>query len=231
MSTKITIKDLDDLDRPREKMISLGRQALSDAELLAILIGSGNSNETAVDLCRRILADNQNNLAELGKLSLGDLMKYRGIGEAKAITILASIELGRRRREAETIEKKQIKTSSDAYEIFRTVLNDKPFEEFWIILVNRSNRVIRRHQVGEGGLTSSMADPRRIFKFAIDNLASGIILGHNHPSGNINPSESDIKLTKRLREGANLLDINILDHIIVGDDNYYSFADEGLIFQ
>lgn len=231
MSTKITIKDLDDLDRPREKMISLGRQALSDAELLAILIGSGNSNETAVDLCRRILADNQNNLAELGKLSLGDLMKYRGIGEAKAITILASIELGRRRREAETIEKKQIKTSADAYEIFRTVLNDKPFEEFWIILVNRSNRVIRRHQVGEGGLTSSMADPRRIFKFAIDNLASGIILGHNHPSGNINPSESDIKLTKRLREGANLLDINILDHIIVGDDNYYSFADEGLIFQ
>ncbi len=226
---KIKIKDLNDLDRPREKMISIGRQALSDAELLAILIGSGNSKETAVDLCRRILADNQNNLVELSKLTLGDLMKYKGIGEAKAISIMAAIELGRRRREAEAIEKRQISTSKDAFEIFKPVLGEKQFEEFWVIFVNRSNKVIRRQLISDGGLTSSVADPRRIFKFAIESLASGIILGHNHPSGSLKPSDSDIKLTDRLKEGAKLLDLNVLDHIIVGDDNYFSFADDGLI--
>ncbi|HSW67566.1 MAG TPA: DNA repair protein RadC [Bacteroidales bacterium] len=216
-------------DRPREKFVLKGRHALSDAELLAILIGSGNNRESAVDLCKRILGSVNDSLLDIATMSVADLKKYKGIGEAKAISILAALELGRRRREAEVIQKKGISGSRDAYEIFGSTIDDLSYEQFWILLLNRANCLIRKVSISEGGIAGTIVDPKKVFKLALENNASYIILGHNHPSGSIRPSDSDIRLTKNLMAAGNILEIKVLDHIIVGSNKYFSFADEGMM--
>jgi DNA repair protein RadC len=225
----ISIKNLAEDDRPREKLLTKGKQALSDAELIAILITSGSRNETAVQLSQRILASYSNNLNELAKLSINDLKKFKGIGEAKAITIIAALELGRRRKEVDVQKQDVVKTSKDAYAHIAPKLSDLPHEEFWILLLNRNNKIIRTELVGRGGVSGTVADVRLILKSAVEHLASSIVLSHNHPSGNLQPSKEDINLTQKVKQAATLFDIQVIDHIIVGDANYYSFADEGLL--
>ncbi len=227
--SKLSIKNWQNDDRPREKLLLKGKQALSNAELIAILIGSGNTKESAVELAQRIMQSVDNNLINLSRLSINDLMKFKGIGEAKAITIVGAMELGRRRREEEVKNKKKISSSKDVFEVFQPNLADSPFEEFWILLMNRANKIIGKHQISQGGVSGTVADPKRIFQLALENLASGIILCHNHPSGNIQPSSQDISLTNKIGEGAKILEINLLDHIIIGEENYYSFADNSMI--
>lgn len=224
-----TIKSWAEEDRPREKMLSKGKEALSNSELLAILIGSGNSKESAVDLSRRILSNKNDNLIELSKLSINDLMKYKGIGEAKAVSIMAALELGRRRRYSEALEQPSIKNSKIAYECFYAYLSDLNHEQFWIMLLNNANKVIKLEQIGVGGMTGTTADPKKIFKCALENNAASVMLCHNHPSGNINPSNADKQITNNLIKAGQFLEIKILDHIIIGNDNYFSFADEGLL--
>ena len=224
-----SIKSWAEEDRPREKMLAKGKEALSNAELIAILIGSGNSKETAVDLSKRILHDNKDNLIELSRLTINDLMKYNGIGEAKAVTIAAALELGRRRRFSEALEKPSIKNSQVAYECFYAHLSDLNHEQFWIMLLNNANKVIKMEKVGVGGMTGTTADPKKIFKCALENNAASVMLCHNHPSGNIFPSNADKQITNNLVKAGQLLEIKILDHIIIGNDNYFSFADEGLL--
>lgn len=227
---KLSIKAWAEDDRPREKLLLKGRQALSDAEIIAILIGSGNRNESAVDLSKRILASADNNLDKLARMGISELTGFDGMGDAKAISIIAALELGRRRTGAiKEDESMKIRSSSDAYRIIRTELDDLVHEEFWILILNRSNLVTKKEQVSRGGMNATIVDPKIVFKIAVSNMASGVILCHNHPSGGIKPSEQDIRLTKRLREAANVLDIALLDHIIVGANTYFSFADEGLI--
>ncbi len=216
-------------DRPREKLLHKGATAVSDAELIAILIGSGNRNKSAVQLSQEILQGYKNNLINLSTASVKDLMKYNGIGEAKAISIIAALELGRRRRYSEAQEKKSITNSQTAYEIIYSVLSDKTSEEFWMICLNRANHVIDRVCISEGGFSGTVADPRKIFKTALENYSAGIILCHNHPSGNVKPSHQDIKLTEKLTKAGNVLEVKVMDHIIIGLEKYYSFADEGLI--
>lgn len=224
-----SIKSWAEEDRPREKMLAKGKEALSNAELIAILIGSGNSKETAVDLSKRILHDNKDNLIELSRLTINDLMKYNGIGEAKAVTIAAALELGRRRRFSEALEKPSIKNSQVAYECFYAHLSDLNHEQFWIMLLNNANKVIRLEKIGVGGMTGTTADPKKIFKCALENNSASIMLCHNHPSGNIFPSNADKQITNNLVKAGQFLEIKILDHIIIGNDNYFSFADEGLL--
>jgi DNA repair protein RadC len=225
----INIKNWAAEDRPREKLLLKGKSALSDAELIAILLGTGTTTLSAVDLAKNILQSAGNNLHELARLSIKDLTKIKGIGEAKAITIIAALELGRRRKELEQEEKPKIGSSRDAYEILKSELLDIPHEEFWILLLNRANRVIKKSQISQGGVAGTVADPKIIFKIALEELASGVILAHNHPSGNLNASQADIDLTKKLKEAGKLLEIQVLDHIIVAGQNYLSFADEGLL--
>lgn len=229
ISEKLSIKNWSEEDQPREKLMSKGRQVLSDAELIAILIGSGNREESAIELSKRILKESQNNLNELAKFSLSDLLKFKGIGEAKAISILAALELGRRRKSEKLIDKVRVNSSKQAYEYIKAVLTDLPHEEFWIIILNRANKIICKQLIGRGGVSQTTADIKVIFKLAIDKLASAIILAHNHPSGNLSPSQSDLNLTKKVIEGAQLLDIKVLDHLIVGDGEYVSFNDKGLM--
>ena len=224
-----SIKSWAEEDRPREKMLAKGKEALSNAELIAILIGSGNNKETAVDLSKRILHDNKDNLIELSRLTINDLMKYNGIGEAKAVTIAAALELGRRRRFSEALEKPSIKNSQVAYECFYAHLSDLNHEQFWIMLLNNANKVIKMEKVGVGGMTGTTADPKKIFKCALENNAASIMLCHNHPSGNVVPSNADKQITNNLVKAGQFLEIKILDHIIIGNDNYFSFADEGLL--
>lgn len=224
-----TIKSWAEEDRPREKMLSKGKEALSNGELIAILIGSGNSKESAVDLSRRILKDNNDNLIELSKLSINDLMKYKGIGEAKAVSIAAALELGRRRRFSEALEKPVIKNSQMAFECFYPQLSDLNHEQFWIMLLNSANKVIKLERIGVGGLAGTTADPKKIFKSALENNAVSVMLCHNHPSGNVIPSNADKQITDNLIKAGQFLEIKILDHIIIGNDNYFSFADEGLL--
>jgi DNA repair protein RadC len=215
-------------DRPREKLLLKSGAALSDAELIAILIGSGTPGESAVDVAKAILKSASNNLNELGKLSVKDLMKFKGIGEAKAITIVAALELSKRRRVAEVKEKEKISGSKDVFEYFHH-LADLRNEEFWIMYLNRANKIISAQKISQGGITGTVADTRIIFKNALDNFACGIILCHNHPSGNLTPSEEDKSLTKKIKQAGQLLDINTLDHLIISDAGYYSFADEGIL--
>jgi DNA repair protein RadC len=229
MDKYLRIKDWALEDRPREKLLSKGIQSLSDAELIAILIGSGSKNETAVELSKRILSSISNNLNELGKLTINDLIQFKGIGEAKAISIAAAMELGRRRKLSEIIEKRQITSSKDSYELFVSILGDIQHEEFWILYLNRSNRMIHQLKVSQGGVSGTVIDVRIILKHAIEKLASGIIICHNHPSGNIQPSQSDIEITKKLCEAAKLMEVKVHDHLIVCDTKYFSFADEGLL--
>ncbi|MFN8348877.1 MAG: DNA repair protein RadC [Spirosomataceae bacterium] len=216
-------------DRPREKLLLKGKAALSDAELIAILIGSGTRELSAVDLSKIILQKASNNLNELAKLTIKDLMKIKGIGEAKAISIAAALELGRRRKESEPVRRPRISSSRDAYEQIQPYLLDLPHEEFWLLLLNRANEVIRPVQISQGGVSGTVADPKIIFKVAIEHLASAVILVHNHPSGNLRPSEADKELTRRLLAAGKMLEIPILDHLIFTDKNYLSFADEGLL--
>lgn len=216
-------------DRPREKMLEKGREALSDAELIAILIGSGNSNESAVDLSRRILRDVDDNLIQLSQLNINDLTRYNGIGEAKAVSILAALELGRRRRFAEASTQAFIKNSKDAFEYFYMRMADIEHEQFWVMLLNPANKVIKLAKVSDGGINGTSADPKRIFKIALENNATAMMLCHNHPSGNVLPSDHDKVLTRNIINGGKLLEIKILDHIIIGIDKYFSFADSGLI--
>lgn len=216
-------------DRPREKLALKGKATLSDAELIAILLGTGTSRLSAVDLAKNILQAVNNDLNELARLTVKDLMKVKGIGEAKAITIISALELGRRRKDFQAEEKPKIGGSGDAFEILKADLLDIPHEAFWIILLNRANRVIKKHQISQGGVAGTVADPKIIFKVAVEELASGIILAHNHPSGNLTASQADIDLTKKLKESGKLLDIQVLDHIIIAGKKYFSFADEGLL--
>lgn len=230
MDKKYTsIKQWAEDDRPREKLLLKGKNALSDAELMAILLRSGNKDLSAVDLAKQILDKAQNNLLELSKFTTSDFLSFNGIGEAKALSIIAALELGRRRRSAEVIEKTAISGSKDAFNYFIALVEDYQYEGFWILLLNRANKIIKHVQISEGGVSGTVADPKKIFRLSIENSASGIILCHNHPSGNIKPSEQDLKLTKKIVEGSRLLDINVLDHLIIGDEKYLSFADENLI--
>lgn len=224
--TKLNIKDWAEEDRPREKMLLKGVASLSDAELLGILIGSGNKNETAVELAQRILHSVSNNLNALGKLEIKDLIKnFNGIGEAKAITIVAALELGRRRKLSEVIVQPQIVSSEDVFQILHPVLGDLKHEEVWVLLLNKANKVLKKLQVSKGGVSGTVVDIRMIMKEAIESLASAIILCHNHPSGNTNPSGDDNMITQRLKEAGEVMDIRLLDHVIIGDQRYYSYRD------
>ena len=225
----LSIKNWAVEDRPREKFLSHGVQSLSDAELLAILIGSGTKNITAVELSKIILASVNNNLNQLGKLSLKELESNKGIGRVRALTILSALELGRRRKFSDAVKRQKISSSKDVFEFFHPILSDLTHEEFWILLLNRSNFIIDKSRISQGGLSGTVIDARIILKNAIDRLASGLILCHNHPSGNINPSESDRQITQKMKDAATLLDITLLDHIIIGDNSFFSFADNNLI--
>ena len=217
-------------DRPREKMLSRGRKSLSDAELLAILLGSGNNNENALELSRRILAYFDDDFEKLNDASLSALVRqFKGIGEAKAVSIAAAMEIGVRRKYNKTAELSQISSSRDAHRIFAPHLIDIQHEEFWYLLLNRANKVTKKEQLSKGGVAGTVVDPKLIFKKALEVQASGIILAHNHPSGNLKPSTQDINLTEQLRSAARLLDMTILDHLIIAEDSYFSFADEGML--
>ena len=228
-SAPLNIKSWSPEDRPREKLLLKGNQALSDAELVAILIGSGTSKLSAVELSKKILQQSDNNLNNLARMTVKDLMKIKGIGEAKAITIVAALELGRRRKETDPEEKPKISSSRDAFDLLKSDLMDLPKEEFWVLCLNRANRLMKKKRVSEGGVSGTVADPKIIFKLALDELASGIIVAHNHPSGNLQPSQNDIDLTKKLKEAGKFLEISLLDHVIVANQKYLSFADEGML--
>ena len=228
-TTSFSIKNWSQDDQPREKLLNKGKAALSDAELVAILIGSGNREESAVDLSKRILAGVENNLSELGKLSIKQLMHFKGIGEAKAITIMAALELGRRRRGEDALEKKKIISSVSAFELMQPIIGELQHEEFWIIYLNNSNKVIQKNQLSKGGITGTLVDVRLVLKNALEVGATGIILAHNHPSGTLTPSEADKQLTNKLKVASESLDIKVLDHVIVTEKAYFSFADENLL--
>lgn len=226
---KITIKSWAEEDRPREKLLFQGRRSLSDAELIAILIGSGNRQESAVELSKRILVAHNNDLDQLGKLSVQDLSKFNGIGEAKAISIIAALELGRRKNDSYIPDKVQVGNSRDVYKVLLPMFADLNHEEFWIVLLNRANKITSKHLISKGGQAGTVADPKIIFNTVLQHQATSVILAHNHPSGNLKPSSADISLTTKLVAAGKLLDISVLDHLIVTDKDYYSFADEGLM--
>lgn len=215
-------------DKPREKLMLKGKSVLSDAELIAILIGSGSRSESAVDLSKRILASVDNNLNALGKLSLSQLMQFKGIGEAKAISIIAALELGRRRRGEDALELKKITSSKIIFEIMQPIIGELPHEEFWIIYMNNSNKVIAKSQLSKGGITGTLVDVRIVFKTALEMGATALILCHNHPSGTLIPSDADKQITRKLKLAGDSLEIKVLDHLIVTESSYFSFADEGI---
>ncbi len=222
----IPLKAWAEADRPREKLLHQGKHALTEAELLAILIGSGNAEETAVALAQRILQSVAHNLYELGRRSVEELMQFKGIGQAKAIAIVAALELGRRRQLAEPPRRPAILSSHDAYAAIAPVLSDLTHEEFWVLLLNRAHRLIERVRISSGGPAGTVVDPRLVFRKAILANASALLLVHNHPSGSLTPSETDIELTRKLVEAGRLLRIPVLDHLIIAGHQYYSFADE-----
>ncbi len=226
---KVGIKAWAVEDRPREKLISRGLSALTDAELIAILISSGNSRESAVELSRRIMDSIHHNLNELGKLNCDELKKFRGIGQAKAITLIAAMELGRRRNQSEALDNGQIKGSRDAADYLRPEIGDLAYEEFWVLFLNRQNKVIDKRKLSQGGMTGTVIDVRMVLKLALEKHATSMILCHNHPSGNLDPSEADKKITRQLKEAAALMEIPVIDHLIVTQAGYFSFADEGLL--
>lgn len=228
-TAKLSIRDWARDDRPREKLMGQGAGSLTDAELLAILIRSGTTRESALDLAKRILNASGNDLHRLGKLGVAELQRFNGMGEAKAVCIVAALELGRRRRLLEPAERDFITSSLSAYELVRAALSDLPHEEFWLLFLDRGNRLLDKARVSQGGLHGTVADPKVIFKEAIDRRASSIILCHNHPSGQLRPSEEDVVLTRKLVDGGLLLDISVHDHLIVTSGGYYSFADNGML--
>jgi DNA repair protein RadC len=228
-STSFSIKNWSQDDQPREKLLYKGKASLSDAELVAILIGSGNRDESAVSLCKRILSSVDNNLSELGKLTIKQLMEFKGIGEAKAISIIAALELGRRRRGEEALQKKKITSSKSVFELMQPIIGELPHEEFWIVYLNNSNKVIHKSQLSKGGITGTLVDTRLVLKTALEVGAVGLILSHNHPSGTLVPSQADKAVTLKLKTAAQSLDIKVLDHLIVTENAYFSFADENLL--
>lgn len=215
-------------DKPREKLMLKGKSVLSDAELIAILIGSGNRNESAVDLSKRILASVDHNLNALGKLSIAQLMNFKGIGEAKAISIIAAMELGRRRKSEDVVELSKITSSKAVFEVMQPIIGELSHEEFWVLFLNNSNKILFKTQLSKGGMTGTMVDVRIVYKIAFEQNATAIILVHNHPSGKLQASEADIQITKKIKMAGQQLDIPVLDHIIVTETGYYSFADEGI---
>lgn len=225
----ITIKNWNESDRPREKLLLKGKRSLSDAELVAILIGSGNRNETAVELSKKILIFCNNNLNELEQMSISQLVKFKGIGEAKAIAILTGLELGRRSRLENAIKRDKITSSKDVFELMQPIIGDLRHEEFWVLFLNNSNKVIQKLQLSKGGLTGTVVDTRLLFKYALDSFATGVILCHNHPSGGVSPSQQDKDITEKLKNAALTLDIKLLDHLIITEKAYFSFADEGIL--
>jgi DNA repair protein RadC len=225
----VRIKQWAPEDRPREKLLNKGTSALSDAELISILLGSGTSRLSVVDVARQLLQSSNNSLDDLARMSVSELKKVKGIGTVKAIILAAAMELGRRRKESIATDKPKIGGSRDAFEIFRPDLMDLPNEEFWVLLLNRTNRVTRKKRISEGGLSGTVADPRIIFKLALEELACSIIVAHNHPSGNLVASQSDIELTRRLKEAGKVMEIQLLDHLIIAGNKYFSFADEGMM--
>ncbi len=226
---KLNIKDWAEEDRPREKLLKNGARSLTDAELIAILIGSGNTEETAVELSKRILSTSGNNLNELGRKSIDYLQSFKGIGEAKAITIVAALELGKRRKEAEVFTKKTITVSKDVFEYFLPVMGDLNHEEFWVLLLDRGNKIQDSFRISQGGISGTVIDVRIILKPALEKQSSNIILCHNHPSGILHPSQADRQITTKIKDAAKLMDISVLDHIIIGQNKYFSFADEGIL--
>lgn len=228
-STSLSIKNWSEADRPREKLRDKGRSNLSDAELLAILIGSGNSNETAVDLGKRILLSIKNNLNALGKLSIRQLMEFNGIGEAKAISIAAALELGRRRQIENALVNSKITSSQNVFDYLQPIIGELTHEEFWILYLNNSNHILLKQQLSKGGITGTLVDIRLVLKQALELHAVAIIVAHNHPSGTVKPSEADKNLTQKLKKAAQTLDIKVLDHLIITEKAYFSFADENLL--
>ncbi len=226
--TNFPITNWSEDDKPREKLMLKGKSVLSDAELIAILIGSGSRNESAVELSKKILASVDNNLNALGKLTLLQLTSFKGIGEAKAISIMSAMELGRRRRAEEAAESKKITSSKTTFELMQPIIGELPHEEFWVLYLNNANKVLSKSQQGKGGITGTIVDVRLVFKTALEIGATSIILCHNHPSGGLVPSEADIKITNKIKVAGQNLDIHVLDHLIVSENGYYSFADEGI---
>ena len=227
--TSFSIKNWAQDDQPREKLRDKGKEMLSDAELVAILIGSGNRNESAVELCKRILARTNNNLTGLGKLSIKQLTEFKGIGEAKAITIIAALELGRRRRGEEALQQNKIDSSQSVFELMQPIIGELGHEEFWILYLNNSNKVLHKNQLSKGGITGTLVDVRLVLKMALEVGAVGIILAHNHPTGTLKPSEADKHITQKLKKAGESLDIKILDHLIITENAYFSFADERML--
>ncbi len=228
-SNSFSIKNWSQDDQPREKLRDKGKSVLSDAELVAILIGSGSREESAVDLCKRILASVNYNLNALGKLSIKQLMEFKGIGEAKAITIAAAMELGRRRRLEDAVQLDKITSSRSVFDVMQPVLGELPHEEFWILYLNNSNKVIQKNQLSKGGITGTLVDVRLVLKSALEVGATSLILCHNHPSGTLKPSQADKDITQKLKTAAQSLDIKVLDHLIITEKTYFSFADENLL--
>ncbi len=224
-----SIKNWSEDDQPREKLLYKGKSALSDAELVAILIGSGSRNESAVDLCKRILQQNNNQLHQLQKQSIQQLMQFKGIGEAKAITIVAALELAKRLQLSETKELTKIGSSADVCKLMQPIIGDLPHEEFWVLLLNNSNKVIYKMQLSKGGLTQTVVDIRMLFKTALEHLATALILVHNHPSGQLVASNADKDITQKIKLAGNSLDIKLLDHLIITQNGYFSFADEDIL--
>lgn len=227
MSLKITDWAVE--DRPRERLWHKGPASLSDAELLAILIGSGTRSRSAVDLAHELLALAGNSLGDLGKLSVADICKLKGIGEAKAVTIAAALELGKRRKLSDASGIPQIKSSLDVFNIFSPLMEDLQYEEFWILFLNRANKVIGRMKISQGGVSGTVTDVRIVMKKALEMLASGLVICHNHPSGNKSPSDADIRITRKIKEAGEMMDIQLLDHLIICGSEYYSFADNGTL--
>ena len=225
----MNLKSLAEDDRPREKFLLKGKSAVSDSELLAIIMGSGNREESAVELARRILNSVENNWHRLSQLSIKDLTKFKGVGEAKAISIATALEIGNRKSQQEVLERQQISSSKDAFEILQPHLSDLQTEEFWAIFLNHQNKILYKSCLFRGGIASSVADVRVVFKTALEHFSTQIIVAHNHPAGSLKPSKEDINMTQKIKEAGKLLDIDLLDHLILTQNNFYSFKDEGIL--
>ncbi|MBP6312196.1 MAG: DNA repair protein RadC [Flavobacteriales bacterium] len=228
--TKLSIRDWAKSDRPREKLMTLGAGSLSDAELIAILIRSGNTNDSALEVAKKIMASVGNDLHRLARLGVHDLTKFNGVGEAKAISIAAALELGRRRKDGAQQERFHVISSVSAYEFLRPFMADLQHEEFWVLFLDRGNRYLDHQCISKGGMHGTVADPKVIFKATLDRKAVCIVIAHNHPSGQLRPSEEDIKLTKKVVEGGRLLDVQVQDHLIITSSGFYSFADNGMLY-
>lgn len=224
---RLTIREWAEDDRPREKLLNKGASALSDAELLAILVSSGNKEESAVELCKRILSDNHNNLNELARLSISDLEKYKGIGEAKAISIVAALEIGKRRKTSDALDRKKITQSSDLFELFEPILLDLNHEEFWVAFMNGANKVLDTKRLTQGGMRQTVVDVPMLLRIGLERSSHAIAVAHNHPSGENYPSKEDLSITQKIKTGCEAVGIRLLDHIIIAGGKYYSFADEG----